>query len=55
MKCVLPAMEEEIKLNTFNTFLRKYPVVCDAETVCEELDRNSVDNDGTEQTLRFST
>lgn len=60
MKCILLAMEEEeTKLSTFNTFLRKirrkYPVVCDPETICEELDRHSVDNEEMEEILRCYT
>lgn len=60
MKCVLLAMEEEeMKLSTFNTFLRKtrrkYPVVCDPETICEELDRDSVDNEEMQEILRCYT
>lgn len=48
MKCVLLAMEEEVtKMNTMKIFLRKnrrkYPVVCNPETICEELDRDSDD------------
>lgn len=60
MKCVLLAMaEEELKLTTLNVFLRKtrrkYPVECDPETICEELDHANVDVKEPEEALRFRT
>lgn len=60
MKCVLRAMdEEEIKLKTFDTFLyktrRKYPVICNPETICEELDRDNVNKDKKDKKLTCHT
>lgn len=60
MKCVLLAMEEEeIKLQSYKIFLRKVrrknPVVCDPETICEELDRDSVDHEEKKKLPKFYT